>query len=422
MLIKVTIENFKSFNAQSELNMIPSGSVKKLSQHKLRLKNAKVLRYAVIYGANAAGKSNLLEAVTLICGALKKGLTFAFSESYCKASKDNESKPSLFEISFEVGGRAFAYGFKAVLKERKVVGEWLYELMAEGAKALFEREEDFIHLEKGKLDAPLQSDRLLLPLLANNGTEKKCSECYKYLTENIVIGGNDETFKYRIFYGGDMLNRINRFIGAFDLGMTGAYAVPIESEMLSEKLSHSLFNQLVQEITERKLKGEAPSISVRTQKGFFNMSLNDGLECSTLMFSHGESQCFTFEEESLGTRRVFELIDMLLGGGSNIYFVDELGRSLHPKLTEKFIKLFNEAHDNDNSQLVFTTHEPSIMDEGLFRRDEIWFVERDAKNTTTLYSLDSFDERYDKRLAKAYLEGRFGALPVFSTFNIKEEK
>ena len=76
-----------------------------------------------------------------------------------------------------------------------------------------------------------------------------------------------------------------------------------------------------------------------------------------------------------------------------------------------------QLHDEQRMQLLFTTHESSIMDQAIFRRDEIWFVERNAENASSIYSLDRFKERYDKVLSKAYLEGRYGAIPVFSTFD-----
>ena len=105
----------------------------------------------------------------------------------------------------------------------------------------------------------------------------------------------------------------------------------------------------------------------------------------------------------------------------SLFVVDELERSLHPKLTEHFLKTFMKAHENAKMQLVFTTHEDSIMDQTLFRRDEIWFIERDDHNSSHIYSLDRFKERYDKKLKEAYLEGRYGAIPIFKQFSFSEE-
>ena len=105
-----------------------------------------------------------------------------------------------------------------------------------------------------------------------------------------------------------------------------------------------------------------------------------------------------------------------------VFIIDELERSLHPKLTERFLKLFVDTHTNERMQLLFTTHEAAIMDQDLFRRDEIWFVERDASGASSIYSLDRFKERYDRKLSKAYLEGRYGAIPVFKHFSFEREE
>lgn len=120
--------------------------------------------------------------------------------------------------------------------------------------------------------------------------------------------------------------------------------------------------------------------------------------------------------------RLFDLMDMLLNTREDVLYVaDELERSLHPKLTARFLQLFMELHKGHCIQLLFTTHESSIMDQSVFRRDEIWFVERNAESSSTIYSLDLFKERYDKVLSKAYLEGRYGAVPVFSSFEFRKE-
>ena len=155
------------------------------------------------------------------------------------------------------------------------------------------------------------------------------------------------------------------------------------------------------------------------------MNKNDGdVEITTLVLKHGNSIFdFSFNEESDGTKRLFDLVDMLLIKDDDMLFVvDELERSLHPKLTQHFLKLFMEAHGEDRVQLIFTTHEDTIMDQELFRRDEIWFVERDGFNSSKIYSLDRFKERYDKKLSKAYLEGRYGAIPVFKQFNFLDKE
>ena len=152
------------------------------------------------------------------------------------------------------------------------------------------------------------------------------------------------------------------------------------------------------------------------------MPLHSVLRFFTGLFFHGKSfYDFRFEDESDGTRRLFDLIDILLNQKEDVvYIVDELERSLHPKLTEHYLELFSKFHENHRNQLIFTTHESCIMKQSLFRRDEIWFIERNIDNASTIYSLDRFKERYDKQLSKAYLEGRYGAIPVFSSFDFEK--
>ena len=175
-------------------------------------------------------------------------------------------------------------------------------------------------------------------------------------------------------------------------------------------------------LTEKEKR--AFRMSGRSDKVFFNIESNgnDEPKVTTIKLRHGKSIFdFDFEDESDGTRRLFDLMDMLLMKDDDIvYVVDELERSLHPKLTEHFLKLFSERHKDHKIQLVFTTHEAAIMDQELVRRDEIWFIERDGENNSKIYSLDRFKERYDKKLSKAYLEGRYGAIPVFNRFEFRK--
>ena len=188
----------------------------------------------------------------------------------------------------------------------------------------------------------------------------------------------------------------------------------IPKEVLSEILNS--FKKQMQMTSLSQLK-----MTWRISDGFFNVRLLDAgePETTTLVLKHGKSLFdFSFKEESDGTKRLFDLMDMLMNKKEDMVFVvDELERSLHPKLTEHFLKLFMEAHASDKTQLIFTTHEDTIMDQELFRRDEIWFVERDNQNASEIYSLDRFKERYDKKLSKAYLEGRYGAVPIFADEN-----
>jgi AAA15 family ATPase/GTPase len=216
-------------------------------------------------------------------------------------------------------------------------------------------------------------------------------------------------------------------IQTFDTGVSEIKTKEITVEEMSKMIPVEVLSGIFANLKKQMQMTNLPQIQMtwRIDDGFFNIRIkeNSEPEITTLVLKHGKSIFdFNFSEESDGTKRLFDLIDMLMTKRQDtVFVVDELERSLHPKLTEHFLKLFMEVHDVVRMQLIFTTHEDTIMDQELFRRDEIWFVERDADNASKIYSLDRFKERYDKKLSKAYLDGRYGAIPVFRQFSFRKE-
>ena len=190
-------------------------------------------------------------------------------------------------------------------------------------------------------------------------------------------------------------------------------------------MAKSFIDLVINELKKNVQKqGQELNLSMRSKKEFFNITMNDNydLEIKTLCFKHGQSMLdFEFCEESDGTKRVFDFLDILLNKNQNsVYVIDEMERSLHPNLFNRFIELLNEYQKQSNIQVIFTTHESSIMKQDLFRRDQIWFIERNKDNDSRIYSLDTFNERFDKKISKAYLDGRYGAIPQFKSLHINE--
>lgn len=450
MLIKVIVENFKSFQNSAELTMISSSKIQKETDHKIKLGRVNILKHAAIYGANAAGKSNLIDFFSFFVDTVRDKLPIESTKWFCKCSKENIDKDSTFEIQFTIGKRIYAYGFTALLNQNKITSEWLYELFqARDAKCLFERnigerkpklgkEIELNDIEKSKFMTyvdDFDGNESILFLTEMNRNKKYSANSkllffknvYDCLTNNLtVIKPETSLSNYQYYYDDTSLELINKLIKTFD---TGIERVSIEKTTIDElkgTVPDYAFKLIVNRIQYHFAnKDKRPlAFTMRVNDIFVSISFeNDEPIISTLKLYHNNSfYDFNFYEESDGTRRIFDLMDMLLNKNEDvIYIVDELERSLHPKLTEHFLKLFMDIHSEHKSQLIFTTHESSIMDQKLFRRDEIWFVERDNSNTSTVYSLDKFKERYDKTLSKAYLEGRYGAIPVFSSFKIMED-
>ena len=449
MLIKLSVENFKSFDQKEELSMVSSSKMQGNKNHRMKIKQTQLLKNAVVYGANASGKSNLVTAFAFIKTTLMEGLPVGSANDFCRNKEANKERESVFELQFTVGDTFYAYGFSAILSQRKITEEWLFELMQDGgAHQLFIREGnnapvlgDDVRLstaEKSRFtvyseDFIDQGTRLFLTEMnrgkkyARNSRLLFFPETFNWIMNNIiVINPNIGISNTEAYYNDESLENISKLIQTFDTGITDIktrrITVDEMSKMIPVEVVQGIFSHLKMQMQMTNMPGI--QMTWRVEGGFFNIRIqgNAEPEITTLVLKHGKSVFdFSFVEESDGTKRLFDLIDMLLTNRPDtVFVVDELERSLHPKLTEHFLKLFMEAHDGVRMQLVFTTHEDTIMDQSLFRRDEIWFVERNADNASKIYSLDRFKERYDKKLSKAYLEGRYGAIPVFRQFSFRK--
>lgn len=450
MLIKISVENFKSFDKREELSMISSSKVQVNKNHRVKIKQTNLLKNAVVYGANASGKSNLVAAFAFIKEVLMEGLPMGSVNDFCRNAEENKTRESVFELQFTVGDTFYAYGFSAILSRRQITEEWLYELMqGGGARQLFIREGnkapslgDGVNLtssaEKNRFEVYADDfaghDTQLFLAEMNRGKKYDANSrliffpmVFKWIMNNIiVINPNMGISNTGAYYNEESLENISRLIQTFDIGITDIKTREISIEEMGTMIPGEVVQNIFAQLKAQMQMTNLPNIQMtwRLKDGFFNIRIkkNAEPEITTLVLRHGRSVFdFNFSEESDGTKRLFDLIDMLLTDRPDtVFVVDELERSLHPKLTEHFLKLFMEAHDSVRMQLVFTTHEDTIMNQNLFRRDEIWFVERDADNDSKIYSLDRFKERYDKKLSKAYLEGRYGAIPVFQQFSFQK--
>lgn len=450
MLAKLLVENFKSFDALTEMTMISSTKIRAKENHRIKVgSNTRILKHAIIYGANASGKTNLIDFFNFFKTTVEKGLPLWSTKAFCRHNAVNEEKQSTFELQFSINGKFYAYGFSAILSERKITGEWLYELYQNGSsKCIFEREclsepklgesinittEERNRFKTYSKDFEDKTETLFLSEM-NRGKSfdddsnlQVFKRVYNWICTHLVIITPSSRLKdFQYYFDTDSLVNVSKLISSFDTGISNIRTEEIDLAELSKMLPKQIFIDVTNKVKEHMSETRRSyfRLSGRSDTCFFNIEVKDKEEpkITTIKLRHGMSiYDFDFEEESDGTRRLFDLIDMLLTKDEDMVFVvDELERSLHPKLTSQFLDLFDELHANDKIQLIFTTHESSIMDQNLFRRDEIWFIERDDKNLSKLYSLDRFKERYDKKLSKAYLEGRYGAIPVFSKFDFRK--
>ena len=227
------------------------------------------------------------------------------------------------------------------------------------------------------------------------------------------------------------VEKVCKIISAFGTGITNFHMVKVEPEIVLSNLPKQVRGNLLADIETRisemrnnkKLKGFG--IIMRSARDFFILNINkdEKMECKTIKFSHGkENVLFNISEESDGTVRLLDLLEVLLSGEGKTYVIDELDRCLHPSLTYKFVDTFLQLAAKRNIQLIVTTHESRLMDFDLLRRDEIWFVNKRKSGESDIYSLEEYNARFDQKIDKAYLEGRYGGVPVFNTiFPVGEE-
>lgn len=449
MLLRVSVENYKSFDQKEELSFISSSKIQTNKNHRIKIKQTSILKNAVVYGANASGKSNLVKAISFIKKTLLEGLPVNSTNDFCRNTLENETRESIFELQFTIEDKFYAYGFSTILSQRIITEEWLYELMQDGSSHnLFLREKD---------KSPVIGDTVNLSTsernrfsiyaedFANHDTQLFLTEMsrgkkydndskllffkktFDWIMNHIVVIYPDIGISNTdAYYSDESLETISHLIKTFDTGVCEIKTRQITVDEMSKMVPKEILFEIINTLKRQMMISNYPHVKMtwRINDGFFNIHINKNqeIEITTLVLKHNASLFdFSFEEESDGTKRLFDLIDMLMNKEEDMIFVvDELERSLHPKLTEHFLKLFMDVHSNDKDQLLFTTHEDTIMDQELFRRDEIWFIKRDNRNSSKIYSLDRFKERYDKKLSKAYLEGRYGAIPVFKQFTFKK--
>ena len=224
------------------------------------------------------------------------------------------------------------------------------------------------------------------------------------------------------------VEEICNMIAAFGTGITDYKLVDVSADKvvshLPEEAREQVIKSLERHMAEAENESEKQSVGIimRSNRDFFILGMKkDEITCQNIQFEHNKNyNLFELSEESDGTVRVLDLLEILLSDEGKTYVIDELDRCLHPSLTYKFIETFLQLAAKKNIQLIVTTHESRLLDFDLLRRDEVWFVDKRKTGESDIYSLEEYNTRFDQKIDKAYLEGRYGGVPIFNTvFPIK---
>ncbi len=427
MLVLFSLKNFRTFKEKVTLSMVASNydkvtresdNVYDYQTHGLRL-----LKSAVIYGANASGKSKIVEGL----GFMSYFVINSSKESQegekigvepFSLCAETENQASEFEVVFIHENTLYRYGFEAT--RNKVVSEWLYYKPKTKEIELFYRDgNDFdTHsriFTKGRavIKEGLIRDNALLVSVAAQFNERTAIQVIEWFKRLKILSGSDESsyqgFTMHKTESPTHKTKILELLKAADLGIQDIELQKLDINKLPKNMPIELRNKIIKEVKEEKAEYISDVLtthkkydSSRNPIGRVNLSM-DG-------------------DESSGTRKFFALTGPTLDVMENGYtlVVDELDSKLHPNLVCKIVSLFNSKEQNTkNAQLIFNTHDTNLLSSGLFRRDQIWFTEKNKYGEATLYSLADFksdDVRKNDPFEENYIRGKYGAVPYLGLF------
>lgn len=413
MLVEFSVSNYLSFKDKRSLSL-QSTPIKDHPECVITNRH-KLLKGAVIYGANASGKSNFVRAVStmrrLVLRSFEMSSATELDITPFLLHSGFESKPSHFEAVFLINSTRYRYGFE--VDNTSVRGEWLFEAKKYTEKPLFIRENGGIHVfpafKEGKdLEEKTRDNSLFLAVVDQfNGTIAK--NIVHWFSSLITVSGlSHEGYKlvtFKMLEDDITKPALQKFYDKLDLGFDDLKIVKktFDSGELSQNVPEAILQQMVTDLEGKTL------VHVKT----LHKKYNDDQGIVKLEEFDLRSQ------ESAGTNKIFNIsgpiFDVLAGGG--VLLVDELDASLHPLLTISIAKLFNSCENNPrNAQLIFSTHDTNLLRYGNYRRDQVFFVEKDKFGASDLYSLVEYNEngkkvRNDRSFEKDYIQGRYGAIP-----------
>jgi AAA15 family ATPase/GTPase len=442
MLIRIHIQNFLSFNKETTLSLYPG----KGPGHDHVVRGEKrddipALKTAVVYGANASGKSNLVKAVSFMKHFVTKGFPSQKGIQYepFKLS-DDLNNPSKIEFEIKTNNNCYAYG--ADFTKEEVIEEWLVKLNKRSEQTIYTRKnlEKDVKVEFDKVHFD-NKDNEMFAHFTGRGTPRnrlflleaqrrnlnfipELNDVYDWFSNKLNVLFPDSRAKGLEFNLGEDKNlsdSITRFLAYFKTGISELASQKIDPETDIKEIP----KEIVQDITGNLKPGRKMTLSGPDNKSNYTIERKKSgeLEVQKIAAKHesnsGKDVFFGLDEESDGTNRLIDLIPALmdLRTSDSVYVIDELDRSMHPILTRKILEYFLTASSEQASQLIVTTHESNLLDLNLLRRDEIWFVEKNRENSSELYSLLEFKPRKETNITKGYLQGRYGAIPFLSNPN-----
>ena len=438
MIIRFVIENMFSFGDRKEFTSIPNGRLKTLEHHKYKYDGFDILKIGAVYGANGAGKSNLIKSLELLKKLIvNEKIPYRLKDSEFKFNNSETIQDQLIAIEFIQDNKPFYYGI--ILNNNIIKTEELYlsGLGKDKDQLIYERKTDFQEktsitfleeFEKDEKSQVLKSILLeefvkpnepILKWLSNRdniflGNVKIAYKWFEKTLQIITPNSKPAALAHQMDIDQDFKKYAKDLMCSLNIGI---------SELRSEK---KRIKEFFGENDEKELDGlikrteDSPQKMIRLDNNngneFIIVKEEDDFWVKTLKVGHSgkndQSVLFNLNEESDGTVRLLDFVPAFknLISSEKVYVIDEFERSIHPLLIKELVKKF--SFDNKTKgQLIFTTHESNLLDQEIFRQDEIWFTEKNKEGSTDLYSLNDFKEHKTIDIQRGYLNGRYGSIP-----------
>jgi len=418
MLLDFRVKNFRSLRDEQTLSLVAAKdkSLQVLNTMPSGIKAAPtLLRSVAIYGPNAGGKSNLIKALQYMRAVVAESASVmqpdqTFNIQPFRLDALSVAQPTEFDVSFVLDGVRHQYGFE--LTAQRVTREYLLVYKAFKPQQWFERNYDAasgkdvydfgvgLKGPKSVWEGATRPNALFLSMAVQLNSEQ-LKPVFAWFVNKLAIF--NEITPLGQHFSVDMLRK------------------PEGKRAICDFLTSADISISDIEVVTRKVSGQAVHFDMAAGKTEVR---NEEQEVNELLFHHVTDQgkaVFSLGDESMGTRNLLFLtgpvLDILDNGMALV--VDELDSSLHPLLVRRLVELFqNPAVNKKGAQLIFTTHDTSLLDPDLFRRDQIWFVEKDPDQASKLYPLSDFSPRKNEALERGYLMGRYGALPFLGDWGV----
>lgn len=428
MLVQFSVKNFRSFKEEATLSMVAASIKEKEARENLFKVTDKLslLKSAVIYGANASGKSNLFDAMRFMRQFIQDSSKETQSTEKIKVSRfrlstETDDVPASFEIIFIHEGIQYRYGF--AVDEERVHAEWLFYVPNKQEVKVFTRAKQQFNL-----------------------TGHFKSEEYIINRERVSVRPNALLLSVSSQFNGKMANKIMKWVSSFNCisGLQPGENAGVTLSLMEEEKGMKAILEFLKDadtgIADLKIfKNKIPidDLPSHMQKFLTDRPKTDIVNVVDIKTYHlkydskGEVvdriPFSMHNDESAGTKKFFELsgafIDTLKQG--KVLMIDEFASRLHPRLVKAICELFNSREKNPrNAQLIFASHNTNILRKDIFRRDQVWFIEKDRFGASELYSLVEYKQKDGKKVRndasyeKDYLMGRYGGVPCIGDFEV----